>query len=98
MSYIKQHQASQTRYQIDKYLIEAGYNPAEIELVWQTINQKGYNSDKDKSKRNLTPYLMEAKNPQLWIILVIGIAVLAVLGAGAGLFGPVISIGGSPRL
>jgi hypothetical protein len=37
VSYIKQHHNQKSRYEIDSYLIQAGYNPAEIEVVWKTI-------------------------------------------------------------
>ena len=37
ISYIEQQRAKQSRYQIDKYLIELGNDPAEIELVWQSF-------------------------------------------------------------
>jgi hypothetical protein len=34
-SYILQYAAVKSRYEIDKYLIEAGCEPTEIELAWQ---------------------------------------------------------------
>src|SRR5690349_16573887 len=37
LSYIEQRRAKQSRYQIDKYLIALGNDPAEIELVWQSF-------------------------------------------------------------
>lgn len=37
VSYIEQHRNNQSRYEIDKYLIETGYNPAEIEQAWQIL-------------------------------------------------------------
>src|SRR5690348_8008923 len=39
VSYIRQHKNTQTRYDIDKYLINAGYNPTEIEEVWQHLSK-----------------------------------------------------------
>lgn len=37
ISYIEQQRNKQSRYEIDKYLIAAGYDPAEIEFVWQSF-------------------------------------------------------------
>ena len=41
LKYITRHQETQTRYQIDKHLIEAGHKATEIEFVWQTISKYG---------------------------------------------------------
>jgi hypothetical protein len=35
LSYIEQQRSKQSRYKIDKYLLDSGCDPAEIELVWQ---------------------------------------------------------------
>lgn len=40
VSYITQHHKRQNRYEIDRYLIESGYNPLEIEAVWQTLQNQ----------------------------------------------------------
>lgn len=39
LSYVEQHRNKQSRYQIDKYLIDAGYDVSEIELAWQFLTQ-----------------------------------------------------------
>lgn len=40
LSYVTQQHQKQSRYEIDKYLIEAGYSPGEIELVWKNLSQQ----------------------------------------------------------
>jgi hypothetical protein len=37
VSYLVQHHPTKSRYEIDKYLIEAGYSPKEIEIAWQRL-------------------------------------------------------------
>jgi hypothetical protein len=39
ISYITQQRQSQSRYEIDSYLLEVGYDPVEIELAWQRVKQ-----------------------------------------------------------
>jgi hypothetical protein len=36
-SYISQNAKNKSRFEIDKYLIQAGYDPTEIELAWQWV-------------------------------------------------------------
>ena len=37
VSYIQQNHSTKSRYEIDRYLIETGHNPAEIEAVWKYL-------------------------------------------------------------
>ncbi len=40
LNYITQHRDTKSRYDIDHYLIHEGYNPQEIEAVWQHLAPK----------------------------------------------------------
>lgn len=42
LSYILQNYKSHSRYEIDSYLIAAGYNPTDIEATWQAILSNNY--------------------------------------------------------
>jgi hypothetical protein len=37
MSYINEQRHKQSRYEIDKFLLDAGCNPVDIELAWQNL-------------------------------------------------------------
>lgn len=73
-SYVDQHQGKQTRYEIDKYLIEAGYNPAEIELAWTIRDENNYSLSKPKFKWKFG----KLTNPGLGPVMLL-VAVLLIL-------------------
>jgi hypothetical protein len=50
LSYITSHHITTNRYQIDLYLLGAGYDPAEIENAWQAFHQKPVPLSKPKFK------------------------------------------------
>lgn len=50
-SYIAQYRDKKSRYEIDKFLIESGYNPAEIELAWNPPDNTPINPI-PKTKKN----------------------------------------------
>ena len=50
-SYIAQYRDKKSRYEIDKFLIESGYNPAEIELAWNPPDNPPINPIR-KTKKN----------------------------------------------
>lgn len=45
LSYVLQRHKSRSRYEIDRYLIEAGYNPTQIEVTWQTVLSGSYQQE-----------------------------------------------------
>lgn len=73
VSYITQNRASKNRYEIDKYLIEAGYEPAQIEATWQTV----LNSNTVITDLSIPPFMWFRR--VLWIINVFSIGLILVL-------------------
>src|SRR5690242_11808550 len=52
-SYIEQHYLSKSRYDIDRYLINAGYDPKEIEEAWAVLlrSSSGESLPKKRSRK-----------------------------------------------
>jgi hypothetical protein len=38
ISYLSENQRLKSRYELDKYLLEAGHTPQDIELAWEALS------------------------------------------------------------
>jgi hypothetical protein len=77
-SYIRQHQNQQTRFEIDRYLLNEGANPVEIEAVWQylaasSVNQKKPGIIKRWSNSKFARFTVKIFQPIKQILLTPGL-------------------------
>ncbi len=72
VNYIQQHYGKNSRYEIDRYLLEAGHNPAEIEAVWEALALEDIAPAKAKAGRKYF-------NQQFFLMLALALGIVGLL-------------------